>query len=77
MRKRSGLLSKTRDFIDEVFKVHFKGYDLRVMALFQKQQCCLSNKATTTCRLTTFLFLHFFFKFVILEIILPGAIGNF
>ena len=28
MRKRSGLLSKTRDFTEEVFKVHFKGYDL-------------------------------------------------
>ncbi|MEI3239680.1 MAG: hypothetical protein V8S32_06550 [Lachnospiraceae bacterium] len=50
MLKQSGLLSKTKGFIDEIFKVHFKGYDLRVMTLFQKQQRCLSNKATTTCR---------------------------
>ena len=25
-------------------------YDFEVIALFQKQQCCLSNKATTMCR---------------------------
>lgn len=36
MRKRSGLLSKTRDFIDEVFKVHFKGYDFRGHGLVSK-----------------------------------------
>ncbi len=37
MQRSSGLRLITRDYIDEVFKVLFKGCDISVMALFQKQ----------------------------------------
>lgn len=40
----------TRGFTDEVFKVQFTKAVTIVMALFQKQDSCLSNKATTMCR---------------------------
>lgn len=39
----------TRGFTDEVFNVQFTKAVTVVMALFQKQESCLSNKATTAC----------------------------
>ena len=49
MPKPSTLRLITRDFTDEVFKVQFTKAVTVVMALFQKQETCLSNKATTMC----------------------------
>ena len=49
MPKPSVLQSTTRGFTDEVFKVQFTKAVTIVMALFQKQESCLSNKATTMC----------------------------
>ena len=49
MPKLSVLLLTTRGFTDEVFKVQFTKAVTVVMALFQKQESCLSNKTTTMC----------------------------
>ena len=49
MPKPSALQLTTRGFTDEVFKVQFTKAVTVVMALFEKQESCLSNKTTTAC----------------------------
>lgn len=49
MPKPSVLQLTTRGFTDEVFNIQFTKAVTVVMALFQKQESCLSNKTTTVC----------------------------